>query len=265
MRNRHYGSFHNKVSSSSEKCRGECCAECRTEDRQGGELISFVDADDYLHPQMYDNMIAAMTESHSDIGVCDFQFVREEDFVELSKCTKLYYEQLSAEEYIAKLCTIPPTFYNSCWNKVFSRNCMMEIFDTSISICEDAKFLVQNVNNDSKICYVPNKLYFVLAWSGSTTRQNTLLFLKEPMVRKEICEIIRKKFPVAYPSAYKLYIDRCFHVASMQERKSRAEKKAKKYLIEAIIGANKVGGISIEDRIRYIYIYMRMILSRRKN
>ena len=225
-----------------------------------GKLLSFVDADDYLHPHMYEIMIAAMTESHSDIGVCDFQSFAEEENVEFSEYTKQGFNQLSAEEYIAKLCSIPPTFYNVCWNKIFDRNCIMEKFDTNLSVCEDAKFLIQNLKADSKICFVPNKLYYVFARQGSATRSNAAFFLKEPAVRKDICEIIKRRFPKLYPIAYNLYIDRCFHVVSMQERKTQEEKKAIKYLTESIIGLGNIKEFSVKERSKYFFLYLKVVL-----
>ena len=200
-----------------------------------GELLSFVDADDFLHPQMYEMMITAMAESGSDIGVCEFRFVKEDESYEFAESAQLSYQKLSAEEYISRLYSIPPTFYNSCCNKIFSRSCISEMFDTNLVICEDAKFLVENLKTDSKISYIPSGLYYVLIREGSATRSETSFFLKELPVRQEVCEIVKRRFPEAYPDAYKYYIDRCFNVALMQEKKSTGAKEAKKYVFFALI------------------------------
>lgn len=225
-----------------------------------GKLISFVDADDFLHPRMYEIMIAAMTESCSDIGVCDFRPVGEGENYAFAEIEQVNYQQLSAKEYITKLYSIPPTFYNSCCNKIFSTNCLTAEFDSTLAICEDAKFLAQNVRKESRVCYIPCGFYYVLTREGSATRSKASFFLKEPPVRKEICDILKNRFPETYPTAYWFYVDRCFLVAGMQQKKSDAAKEAKRYLTEAISGLIKIRGISIVKKIKYIGLYLRMTI-----
>ena len=42
-------------------------------DYADGDVIAFVDSDDYIHPKMYEQMMQAMKESHSDMVICGFQ------------------------------------------------------------------------------------------------------------------------------------------------------------------------------------------------
>lgn len=51
-------------------------------DRAKGELIAFVDGDDWIHPQMLEFLLAAMKATDSDLGVCAFQMTQEDEAVE---------------------------------------------------------------------------------------------------------------------------------------------------------------------------------------
>lgn len=92
-----------------------------------GEYITFVDSDDYILPQMYESMLAALTEKKVDICVCQWQYEKADgkQVVSPAKIESAVYGYKSAAEFAEFLYKAGP-YENgvvvSVWNKLYCRD-----------------------------------------------------------------------------------------------------------------------------------------------
>ena len=87
-----------------------------------GEYITFVDSDDYIHPQMLEMcMNSFQKESDIDIAMCPLKKVHEEDneAYEAKKGLKGSYQLLRHIEIIEEMFAADYEAYIVSWNKVY--------------------------------------------------------------------------------------------------------------------------------------------------
>lgn len=91
-----------------------------------GEYISFVDSDDFLHPQYIEILLELCHKYDCDIAQCDYLCVSENSIkLPLNPCSSLvFYDNKQAIHELC--CGSSPYKYTVAWNKLYKR----ELFDT---------------------------------------------------------------------------------------------------------------------------------------
>lgn len=104
-----------------------------------GDYISFVDSDDYLAYDFYENIVAQILVYKADIIIGSVQKVSE--CKQLLTRSNVNLVELSNVTALRKMFDVPATIEMSVWNKVYSRKCIGSCkFDTSLKYPEDVKF-----------------------------------------------------------------------------------------------------------------------------
>lgn len=132
-------------------------------DYADGELIAFVDSDDYIHPKMYEHMIHVMYEKDADMVVCGFQEIYEENKV---------YESLSFEKMreetpnIVENDDIPAQLKIRDvqtvvqWNKLYKKNIFEDLRYPNGRVHEDVFVIHQELWKCKKVAYLTNPYYY---------------------------------------------------------------------------------------------------------
>lgn len=133
-----------------------------------GEYLTFVDADDRIHPQMLQRLYEAITETASDIAGCGFGVWRtEQEWKVLLKSVvvtpeedKLYH---GAENYIAQELL---QGNSRCWSKLYCRTALERLkqrtgscFKEGLTIGEDMLFLMELMMEITRIVEIDFKGY----------------------------------------------------------------------------------------------------------
>lgn len=164
-----------------------------------GEYIAYVDGDDWIEPQMYEQMYQKMIEENVDIVMCG----RFEDMADTSK--KVFhgvkegrYKKQELQKLVYPKMISGDTFFEwgifpGLWDKLFRRDCI-EMFqlavDDRIAMGEDAACTYPCLLNTNSIYVIHECLYHYRQNESSMVRKST-----EP--EKE-----RKKFCILYQSVY---------------------------------------------------------------
>lgn len=135
-----------------------------------GNYITFVDADDYLEPCTYKQVMDAIITTNTNIII--YGYFTEKDNI----TTPIVYTstQISVCNNILQQLFIEDSIGGFVWNKVYSKNAISNIrFNPHISICEDLLFNFEILSNKANQCYcLPIPLYHYYQGNSVTSSQN---------------------------------------------------------------------------------------------
>ena len=161
-------------------------------DAAKGELIAFVDSDDYIAPDMY-AYLYTLLEQDADIAECDY-LVTEQDkavFDEALPEPQWY----STEEAMA--CHIADTaFCQLLWNKLYRRETIADIRLPVGTRIDDEFFTYQVLGNAHRLVRSNKKCYAYRQQPGSVMHQkNPVKKLEGLRAKKQRLEYLKEKLP----------------------------------------------------------------------
>ena len=154
---------------------GVSCARNTGLDSCTGDLITFVDSDDWLDLRMLEKLVACLTKNHADSAMCGFVD---------------YPHGVPVEKGLFPVppCDFPGTVYQmmrrngyftSLWAKLFRRELVFREggpirFDPALAFGEDEVWLLEVLRETKCTAFVPEALYFWRPREGSVTRSDKL-------------------------------------------------------------------------------------------
>ena len=144
------------------------------------EYITFVDADDWIDRDMYENMMSALLSTNSDIAQCDFCHAYEDGGIE---DTKFHHNDASIEivERIKGVLLILESnkWQSYMWNKIFKKHLFNHIeFPKGRRISEDTTIMHILFHHAKQTVYLQAKYYNYLLRYGSLTDKTDNMVLK---------------------------------------------------------------------------------------
>ena len=139
--------------------------------RMTGEFVTFIDPDDFVHPQFFDFLISAQKKTDSDIVICYFNTVYEKDLPVQMNCGPF------DESLILNIDKIR-VFKNSsigsfCWGKIFRTDFLKNTrFHEDILYAEDTIFNAEvwADNPDSHAVIINKAMYYYFFREDSLVR-----------------------------------------------------------------------------------------------
>ncbi len=117
-----------------------------------GEFVIHADPDDWVEPNMLEDLYDNAIEKKADLVICDF-------YVDDDKYAK---QEPSGENHMIVLKDLFQRLHGSCWNKLVRRSCYEKYnitFSQNLSFCEDLTFWVKLLKNPIRISYLPKAFY----------------------------------------------------------------------------------------------------------
>jgi glycosyltransferase involved in cell wall biosynthesis len=123
-----------------------------------GKYIVFVDADDWIEPQMLDILHKKIIENKADILCCGLQF--EDNIGRILKYQSVYSEiEMNSVEAVKNI-HISTSVYTYMWNKMFCRETLrLDDFPTGHFIGEDYCTMMNILKREYKIVHIEEILY----------------------------------------------------------------------------------------------------------
>ena len=137
-------------------------------DNAHGDYIGFVDADDWVDEDTYEQLLHEIIENNADVA--GGGYIREEEnggYITFKKGSAAVY---SRDEILQKIfsCDVPKLLYWELCDKLFKKELVTNIrFDESIGTAEDKLFFWQAMKNVNKFAYVPLFKYHYRMRQGS--------------------------------------------------------------------------------------------------
>lgn len=173
-----------------------------------GEFVGFVDSDDWVSPDFYENLYNSAVQNNAEIAcsniVKTFDNGKTEDYLKYEKSE--VFENVSDKLEVAQL----PKF-NYIWNRIYKREALLSngIEFPKSNLFEDAPFSLETITLLGKMVTVPNGTYFYFTNENSLTKSSKSLKKDFATSCKYVREIIEKynlswKYLDQYP-----YFEKC--------------------------------------------------------
>ncbi len=157
-----------------------------------GDIITFVDADDYVEPHMYERLVSAMVEKQADIVECACQHVDEEGRLLRDSARKSVV--LSGKRSCAKNCLQRKNIGDYMWNKIYKRKLFRGIQFPDLKYSEDFYVNARVYERADKVVILPDLLYNYTIHEGQATSTASMELANFDGVRagRMVAEYFRK-------------------------------------------------------------------------
>ena len=176
-----------------------------------GAYIGFVDSDDWIHPEMYQTMLAGALESEADIVLCGRSIVDEQGE---SLGTLFTYDrpfEIPQAEAVRRF-LLYDGMDTASWDKLFKKEILEGLEYPLGYVCEDLPFIYYAVSRAKKLYHVGRPLYYYLCRNNSTSHavfsdKTYGLVLYSDLIRNEVRTTYRELTKEAdYFYLYSCYI-----------------------------------------------------------
>lgn len=121
-----------------------------------GEYVMFLDSDDYMLPDMCKTMLDVLHSKQADCVICGIKEPegglwcpqRNIDYSTLEDFKRDFIYQLNTE------------LLSPCWNKIFKKQLITNLFNEDISFGEDLIFDLEYLNNCTRLSFIINPLVY---------------------------------------------------------------------------------------------------------
>jgi glycosyltransferase involved in cell wall biosynthesis len=154
-----------------------------------GEFIHFMDVDDLVNLEFYEQMMQAMVETGADMACCGFVFERYPHQTQKIE-RKLLVSKLEDKLWITNVSN-----YGACWRYLFRLSFLKNtpVYFEEGRLVEDRFFSIQAVFYANRIVSVPDAVYFYKNRANSImTTKNWTLISKRHQDRKHAQEFQRR-------------------------------------------------------------------------
>ena len=190
--------------------------------RARGEYLSFVDADDWVEPELLERLYRSLTETGADVSACGAEGIRLQDGPPAV---------FTREEAIRCLARSRP-FGFVPWGKLYRTGPVKATpFDEGVFYSEDLLFLYQLFQKVERVSYRPDRLYHYVCREGSQVqsginrRRCTLL-----AVNDLICGDAVVRFPEALEEFRQTALEAVRCMAVLAVKKGASEGRLWDYL-----------------------------------
>ena len=191
-----------------------------------GELMAFVDSDDWIAPDMYEYLYQRLAEDNSDIAACGVQMVWE-DKTPSRMLTQEGNCVLNQEEAMRAI--IEESWLKQpVWYKLYKTALVRDILFPVEKYHEDVFWSYQAVGSAKKVSVSDHVGYYYLQRGGSIMGAGySLKRLDAVEAKVQRCAYIQERFPVLSPLAIKVLWFTCIYQGQSALRalnKAEAEK-----------------------------------------
>ena len=183
-----------------------------------GELVGFVDHDDWIEPSMYETMVRDMEEQDADIVMCSSSGVYENG-TKTSSYDDYSSFSIDKNELIKRMLNYEKIFCSSVWSKLYKREAIGDVvFNEDIVLGDDYYFNGMIYPKIKKFYYDDKALYNYRIREGTISRGkvNEHFFdkykvadiLLEHYVKNNYAseeDFANYRFSIAYEILYRLY------------------------------------------------------------
>ena len=195
-----------------------------------GQYIGFLDSDDFIEKDMYEQLYKNLKAEKADIAGCDYYIYNTFKATKSDILTKKK-SVMTTEEALIKMNELRG-FGVGVWNKLYKRKLLNGIRFPIGKRGEDWFIIYKIIDKAKKIVYNPNAKYYYRQRGESYTKSNEVNWCGLEAAT-EVLEFTKRKYPKAVISARFAYITANLEVYN-QMLKNNYSKEKKKEIIANI-------------------------------
>ena len=134
-------------------------------DNARGEYVIHADPDDWVEPDMLEELYTKAKEEDADMVICDFyRNLQNQQIYSVEKPSQLRHDVVQCELF--------QQLHGSCWNKLVKRVCYNEYnvrFPEGVSCMEDLYVNTTLLVHDIKVAYLPKAFYHYDRYSNANS------------------------------------------------------------------------------------------------
>lgn len=170
-----------------------------------GEFTIHADADDWMDPDMLEQMVRCAKDNQADFVFCDFYIVHSGDIIEYRTQTPV------STEPITVMGLMLFDLLASLWNKLIRRSIIVEsgiCFTPGMNIGEDQIFILKILSHHPRVAYLNQAFYHYDHTQNENSLCNRGVYAKERIIPLEMIASYTDIAPI------QTYFDRAvFHIA----------------------------------------------------
>lgn len=140
-----------------------------------GDYIGFVDADDWIEPNMYEELLRSILQFGSDYSYCSFSHFKTDGSFYSENFGKSA-RQTTGETLCSSFLLGTGDEHGSLVNKLFTMDCIGGVrFDDDMRVAEDAWFFLQILSKNPEISFVDKSMYVIRHTNDTSWGNNTYL------------------------------------------------------------------------------------------
>lgn len=132
-----------------------------------GEIISFIDSDDFIHPEMYSLMLASMNALGVDVIECEYKGLPNSEII--IPAVSNYTVSISNRESVFVGILEWKKHYHYVWNKLYRKSLIHDLRFEVGKINEDVFFANAYLQKINKVGYISYPFYFYVKRNDSIT------------------------------------------------------------------------------------------------
>ena len=186
-----------------------------------GEIISFIDSDDWIEIDMFDEMLNRMQADNSDMVSCGVKWVEEDGNL---------IRDISSSDGILDTKTAMKELLNDSklkqhvWNKIYKYELIKDIPFEKGKYHEDVFWSYQVVGRAKKVSIVKESFYNYVQRANSIMGESFSVKRLDALdANKQRCEYIKKYFPDLYDNALYVYMGSCHYQLQCAVRTKQEE------------------------------------------
>lgn len=220
-----------------------------------GELLAFVDSDDFVSHHMYEILYAQLVKYNADIAACNY--VRnEKDFY---SCESVIDSKLA--EANTKIITPTEALSNPhlvdvvAWNKLYKRELFEKVEYPVARLCEDEFVYHKLVFQCKRIAYIDIPLYCYILRNGSTMNSNNRVkVIEEGMdaLSDRMNFVVTNELKEVIPFVVMIFCDFCIYHYFNVDVKTDKEYNVKKRMLDGArqtLGENGSSGVKLQYKL----------------
>lgn len=175
-----------------------------------GEIISFIDSDDWIELNMFDIMLNRMQNDNSDMVSCGVKWVEEDGSI-IRNDTVSQDEVLETQSAMKELIN-DNKLKQHVWNKLYKFSLVKDIPFEKGKYHEDVFWSYQIVGRAKKVSIVKNSFYNYVQRANSIMGESYSAKRLDALDANRLrCEYMKENFPELYDNALYVYIGSCHY------------------------------------------------------
>ncbi len=225
-----------------------------------GAYISFVDSDDWIVSDMFENMLSIMEAEHADICACNIRSCYP-DHQEVWGCGKYV---TGTSEQILEMLYNDTAFPVAATNKLYRRECWDGLRFPVGKVCEDAFTTYKLIDRAKKIVQIPDAYYcYRIRPQSIMTSPFSINRMDEEEAWRVNYQFVQQHYPRLYQKAFRFYLQKVRVLIQVIPKEQRQDYLHQFNDLKTIMKDNMQfmlleSGLSLKYRVKYLLDYIRL-------